>query len=183
MKRTILSLLVVGLFAGVGTSAIAQNVPAEDQPAAKNEQTMAPETDAKASKPAISTEKDSTAQSSQQDSSGKTPEQAAAGKADGAAKSTAKADTTAQDKAQAQYKVAKAKCDSQQDDAKRLCLTEDTKARTEALAKAKTQSESQGESAVAPSDTAKDNAADSGAKPADDKVSEAPEQPQYPKQE
>ena len=32
MKRTMLSLLVVGLFAGVGTSAIAQNVTAGDQP-------------------------------------------------------------------------------------------------------------------------------------------------------
>ena len=32
MKRTLLSLLVVGLFAGVGTSAIAQNVTADTQP-------------------------------------------------------------------------------------------------------------------------------------------------------
>ena len=32
MKRTLLSLLVVGLFAGVGTSAVAQNVNAGDQP-------------------------------------------------------------------------------------------------------------------------------------------------------
>ena len=32
MKRTLLSLLVVGLFAGVGTSAVAQNVTAGDQP-------------------------------------------------------------------------------------------------------------------------------------------------------
>jgi thioredoxin-like negative regulator of GroEL len=32
MKRTILSLLVVGLLAGVGTSAVAQNVKAGDQP-------------------------------------------------------------------------------------------------------------------------------------------------------
>jgi hypothetical protein len=32
MKRTILSLLVVGLFAGAGTSALAQNVKAGDQP-------------------------------------------------------------------------------------------------------------------------------------------------------
>ena len=32
MKRTLLSLLVVGLFAGVGSSAVAQNVNAGDQP-------------------------------------------------------------------------------------------------------------------------------------------------------
>ena len=32
MRRTLLSLLVVGLFAGVGTSAMAQNVTAETQP-------------------------------------------------------------------------------------------------------------------------------------------------------
>lgn len=31
MKRTLLSLLIVGMFAGVGTSAMAQNVTAEDQ--------------------------------------------------------------------------------------------------------------------------------------------------------
>jgi hypothetical protein len=34
MKRTVLSLLVVGLLAGVGTSAIADNVTAGTQPAA-----------------------------------------------------------------------------------------------------------------------------------------------------
>lgn len=32
MKRTLLSLLVVGLFAGVGTSALAQNVKSGEQP-------------------------------------------------------------------------------------------------------------------------------------------------------
>ena len=42
MKRTILSLLVVGLFAGVGTSAIAQNVTAGDQPNADAATTAQP---------------------------------------------------------------------------------------------------------------------------------------------
>ena len=45
MKRTLLSLLVVGLFAGVGTSAVAQNVKAGEQPnadAATNSQPADP---------------------------------------------------------------------------------------------------------------------------------------------
>ena len=39
MKRTMLSLLVVGLFAGVGTSAMAQNVTAGTQPNADADST------------------------------------------------------------------------------------------------------------------------------------------------
>jgi hypothetical protein len=42
MKRTFLSLLVVGLFAGVGTSAIAQNVTAGEQPNADAATTQHP---------------------------------------------------------------------------------------------------------------------------------------------
>ena len=53
MKRTMLSLLVVGLFAGIGTLAIAQNVTAGDQPAA-NAQAMAPEADSTTQNPAKS---------------------------------------------------------------------------------------------------------------------------------
>ena len=49
MKRTILSLLVAGLFAGIGTSAIAQDAAA--QPAAK-EQAASPATDSNSQQPA-----------------------------------------------------------------------------------------------------------------------------------
>lgn len=54
MKRTILSLLVVGLFAGVGTSAIAQNVTAGNQPDANAQERAPPEADSTTQKPAKS---------------------------------------------------------------------------------------------------------------------------------
>ena len=54
MKRTLLSLLVVGLFAGVGTSAIAEDVKAGSEPKA-NSRAIAPiETDSSAQQPAKS---------------------------------------------------------------------------------------------------------------------------------
>jgi membrane protease subunit (stomatin/prohibitin family) len=48
MKHTLLSLLVAGLFAGLGTSAMAQNVTADDQPKADaaNAQAADPAADA-----------------------------------------------------------------------------------------------------------------------------------------
>jgi hypothetical protein len=53
MKRTILSLLVIGLCAGVGTLAIAQNVTAGDQPNASAQTKAAPEVDSAKGKPGM----------------------------------------------------------------------------------------------------------------------------------
>jgi hypothetical protein len=52
MKRTILSLLVAGLFAGIGTSAIAQDAAA--QPAATEQSGASPGTDSNSQQPAKS---------------------------------------------------------------------------------------------------------------------------------
>jgi len=52
MKRTILSLLVAGLFAGIGTSAIAQDAAA--QPAATEQSGASPATDSNSQQPAKS---------------------------------------------------------------------------------------------------------------------------------
>ena len=52
MKRTILSLLVAGLFAGIGTSAIAQDAAA--QPAATEQSGASPGTDSTSQQPAKS---------------------------------------------------------------------------------------------------------------------------------
>ena len=53
MKRTILSLLVAGLCAGIGTSAIAEDAAAQT---AANEQAAAPGTDSNSQQPAKSAE-------------------------------------------------------------------------------------------------------------------------------
>lgn len=119
MKRTIISLIVAGLFAGIGGTAVAQNVTAGEQPAA------APE--AKAPK------------------AGMTTKQPGAKGADTSANAPGKADyTAAKDKAQTEYKDAKAKCGSMQGDAMRSCMSDAKAARTQALAEAKTQWETQG---------------------------------------
>jgi hypothetical protein len=110
MKRTILSLLVVGLFAGAGTSAIAQNVTAGTQPnAGADSATQQP---AKHTKPTMAAVDQSTEK---------------------AAYNAAKA------KAQTDYKDAKMKCNSQQGDAMRTCMMDAKASRTEALELAKSQ--------------------------------------------
>jgi hypothetical protein len=111
MKRTLISLMVAGLFAVVGTSAIAQNVTAEDQKAAA---------DSNKSSAAVTDTKQPNAST--------------------AASSTAKADyTAAKAKAQTEYKDAKAKCDSMKGDAMRTCVSEAKTTRKDALAMAETQ--------------------------------------------
>jgi hypothetical protein len=111
MKRTLISLMVAGLFAMAGTSAIAQNVTADDQKAAAdpNKPSAAATTEMK-------------------------PTDAPKGDA-----STAKADyTAAKAKAQTEYKDAKAKCDSMKGDAMRTCVSEAKTTRKDALAMAET---------------------------------------------
>lgn len=139
MKRTLVAVLVAGLFAGAATFATAQNVSAADQPA-------------------------------------KNATQADPAKTDATARSSSKADyDAAADKAQSQYKDAKAKCDSLKGDPMRECMTNATTARTDALALAKTQSEG-GADANATDDTAP--AKDGMGK---DDAGNAPAQPKYPK--
>jgi hypothetical protein len=111
MKRTLLSLMVVGLFAGVGTSAMAQNVTAGTQPDA--------------------------AATSTTPQSAKHARHAGSEKAD---RSTSKAEyKAAKAKVQTEYKDAKAKCVNMEGDARRSCMTDARAVRSEALAQAKTQ--------------------------------------------
>jgi hypothetical protein len=107
MRRTILCLLVGGLFVGAGTLATAQNITAGTQPKAKV---------------------DSTTQKSTK------PTQFSMAAIDQSKKSDYKA---AQAKAQLDYKDAMAKCKRRSTNAKHACMTDAKAIRTEALAQAK----------------------------------------------
>lgn len=134
MKRTILSLLIAGMFAGAGTLAIAQNVTAEDQSPAKSSQTN-PSTDSAAGQ-AKSVDKSGTTSGSQAksgDDSTNTGDQAKSGVDYNAA-------TT---KAQATFTEANAKCDSLQGAEKTTCVSDAETARTKSLAEAEKQWNSQ----------------------------------------
>ena len=109
MRRTILSLLVVGLFAGAGISATAENITAGTQPKAKVD----------------STKQKFTKQT-----------QFSMAAIDQSKKADYKA---AQTKAQKDYKDAMAKCQRRSTNAKRACMTDAKAIRTEALAQAKKQ--------------------------------------------
>jgi hypothetical protein len=141
MKRTILSLLVVGLFAGIGTSAIAQNVTAGDQPNANAQEKAAPEVDSAKGTPGMNAdEKAAPEVNSATGKPGMSADEARAAKSDVTAAAVWKAQyTAAKDKAQTVYKDAKTKCDTLQDNTKIGCMKNATAARTEALAQAKTQ--------------------------------------------
>jgi hypothetical protein len=127
MKRTLLFLLVLGLFAGVGTSAIAKDVTAGAQPNTDAVSTARqPATTAKPTPPLIA-EIDSSAVSAEY--------------------------KAAEAKAQADYTDAKVKCDSLKDGAVRTCMKGARTARTEALAQAKTHRDKP--TATSEADTAK----------------------------
>ena len=115
MKRIILSLLVVGLFASVGTSAIAKDTATGNQPAGNAQQ-----------KPAESAKQTNFAHG------------------EGTVQSASKVQySVAKDKAFTQYRDAKAKCERLQGDAMTKCGRDARTAQTEALAQAKTQWDSQ----------------------------------------
>jgi hypothetical protein len=141
MKRTILSLLVLGLCAGVGTSAIAQNVTAGDQPNANAQKNAAPEVDSAKAKPGMNAdEKAAPEVNSATDKPGMSADEAKPAKSDAPAAAVWKAKyTAAKDKAQSVYKHAKTTCDTLEADAKGSCMKNATAARTEALALAKSQ--------------------------------------------
>jgi hypothetical protein len=144
MNRTILSIIVAGLFTGLAGTIAAQNVTAGDKPPnppavsavptdpmakspkavvdPKEVQATAGEPGAKVQRPAMSAK--------QPRAKGTEPTANAAGKADY---------TAAKDKARVDYNEAKAKCDAMQGDAMRTCMTEAKAARTQALAEAKMQ--------------------------------------------
>ena len=141
MKRTILSLLVIGLCAGVGTSAIAQNVTAGDQPNASAEKKATPEVDSAKGKPGMNADETTAPEvNSAAGKPGMSADEANPAKSDAAAAATWKARyTAAKDKAETVYKAAKKSCDTLQDSTKTICMKNATAARTEALAQAKTQ--------------------------------------------
>lgn len=144
MNRTIVSLIVAGMFANFAGQAVAQNVTAGDKPAVtppatgaladpmakppkkpidpKQVEATPGEPGAKVQRPAMS--------SKQPRTKGTAPAANAAGKADY---------TAAKDKARADYDDAKGKCDAMQGDAMRTCMTDAKAARTQALAAAKQQ--------------------------------------------
>ncbi len=141
MKHTLLSLLIVGLCTGLGTTAIAQNVTAGDQPDAATPKQNAPAGDAAKDKAGMNTDEKTAPQAeSATDKPGMSADEAQPAKTDAEAAATWKAQyAAAQDKAKSVYKDAKTKCDTLQGNAKGDCMTKATAARTEALALAKSQ--------------------------------------------
>lgn len=108
MRRTALSLLVVGLYAGVGTLVTGQNVAAGTQPNAKADTTT--------QKPARQTQFSTAVIDQSKEADYK----------------------AAKAKAQMEYKNATAKCRKRSSNAIRACMTDAKAVRTEALAQAKT---------------------------------------------
>ena len=141
MKRTILSLLVIGLCAGVGSSAIVQNVTAGDQPNANEQTKAAPEVDSAKGKPGMNAdEKAAPEVNAATGKPGMSADDAKPAPSDATAAAVWKAKyTAAKDKAQTVYKHAKTKCDTLEGGAKGSCMKNATSARTEALALAKSQ--------------------------------------------
>ncbi len=178
MKRTILSLLVAGLFAGAGTSAMAQvnTTGAADQPAEKT-QGMTPESDSTTQKPAQSAASEAApghpALEGARGSTTSKPEDTAASKPthpalEGADRSTSKPDkTSAQDEAKTQNEDAKTKCNSLQGDAKSICIAQ-TRIAPDTIAEGDSQS-----------DTVSEATAAAGAKSANDDVAQTPGSQKY----
>jgi hypothetical protein len=139
MKRTILSLLVVGLFAGVGTSAIAQNVTAGDQPNANAQEKGTPEAGAAKGTPGMNAVETAVPEvNSATEKPGMSADEADPAASDAANAAVWKAQyTAAQNKAQSVYKDAKTKCDTLEGKANGTCMNNATAARTESLAHAK----------------------------------------------
>ena len=125
MKRTLISLIVAGLFAVAGTSAMAQNVTADDQKAAA---------DANKPVPAATVAKPTDTPKVEADAAKPAKADAAASKAEL---------TAAKAKAASDYKDAKIKCDSLKGEAMRTCASNANAARDDALAMAETQWKSQ----------------------------------------
>jgi hypothetical protein len=141
MKRTILSLLVIGLYAGVGTSAIAQNVTVGDQPNADARTKAAPEVDSVKGKPGMHADEAAAPEVKlATDRPGMNADEPKSAKSDTAAAARWKAQyTAAPDKAQTVYKDPIKQCDTLEGAAKNSCMTNATSARAEAVAQAKTQ--------------------------------------------
>ena len=141
MKRTILSLLVIGLWAGVGTSTIVQNVTAGDRPNANAQTKAAPEVDSAKGKPGMNADETAGPEvNAATDKPGMTADEANPAESDVTNAAVWKAQyTAAKDKAQTVYKHAKTTCDTLEGGAKGSCMKNATAARAEALALAKTQ--------------------------------------------
>ena len=119
MKRTILSLMMFGLFAGAQTAAVAQNVTADDKSgeSAQTGNTQGP---------------DATAPKA---TNGAKPKPA--GKDDVVARPLSKSELEAvRAQAQTRFDAAKAKCDVMSGDAMRTCMADAKTARAEELSKA-----------------------------------------------
>jgi hypothetical protein len=144
MKRMLLSLLVIGLCAGVGTPAIAQNVTAGDQPKAAAPKKAAPKVEAEKGKPGMNADSTSTPEvNSAGDKPGMSADEAKPTTSDAASAAVWKAKYNAsRDKAQTVYNRAKAKCDTLDSSARTACMKNATAARTEALVLAKSQLDS-----------------------------------------
>ena len=144
MIRTLLSLLFIGLCAGVGTPANAQNVNAGDQPNASAPKKAPVKVDDAKGKPGMNADGTSEPEvNSSTDKPGMSADEAKPTTTDAAAAAAWKAKyNTARDKAQVVYNRAKAKCDTLDGSAKTACMKNATAARTEALALAKSELDS-----------------------------------------
>jgi hypothetical protein len=143
MKRTILSLLVIGLCSSIGMSAMAQNVTS-DQPNANATKKAAAKVDPVKGKPGMNADGTSAPEvNSSAEKPGMSADEPKPATSDAASAAVWKAKYNAsRDKAQVVYNRAKTNCDTLDGSAKTTCMKHATAARTEALALAKSQLDS-----------------------------------------
>ena len=140
MKRTILTMFALGLCIGVGSSALAQNVTAGDQPNANKPKSATPATGTAKDQPGMNAD---TTAAPEVDTAGSKDPAMSSGNAKAPKSAALKAEyAAAKDKAKADYKGAKAKCGTLDSDAKAGCLKDAQAARDKTLADAKTKWES-----------------------------------------
>ena len=136
MKRTILTMFAIGLCFGIGSSALAQNVTAGDQPNADKPKNTTPAAGATRDQPGMNAD---TTAAPKVDSAGKRDPAMSSDNAKAPKSAALKAEyAAAKNKAEADYKGAKAKCGSLGSDAKAGCLKDAQATRDKTLADAKT---------------------------------------------
>jgi hypothetical protein len=133
-------MFAIGLCIGVGSSALAQNVTAGDQPNANKPKNATPATGTARDQPGMNAD---TTAAPEVDSTGSKEPAMSSGKAKAPKSAALKAEyAAARNKAEADYKGAKAKCGTLDSDARAGCLKDAQVTRDKTLADAKTKWES-----------------------------------------
>jgi len=140
MKRTMITMFAIGMCIGVGSSALAQNVTAGDQPNANKPKNATPAAGTVRDQPGMNAD---TKAAPEVDTTGSKEPAMSSGKAKSPKSAALKAEyAAAKNKAEADYKGAKAKCSTLGSDARAGCLKDAQTARDKTLADAKTKWES-----------------------------------------